>query len=596
MLKISEAIQALWSPFVNQICTGKPVYLTFHRELVTSAFQKAGWQGEDAVQALCDLASGFYEIGRSHVDLYDSATKPFGSGLSPAIIIAAQQVLAVEEMVRERGGYSENAYFPRLRRMIDPELEVTPSNPFSFLEFENVWQTIAREMIKLGGNHDRTVTFHFGETGINKARSFPLSQALLTQEDLLSICRRIKPSQILKVDRETLWNTVRRNRSFLRRRSQRLVEIFFFRDRIVDQLRAFAEKVTPDDLIEIEIEQDGETKFELRVFKDSSDWLTEEFRYTIYNPETSERREDFKLIERILTSDINRRGFLVLPLGGHGDFWTRRTEAMAVNPGDSVVVIGGAHESERARQILRASFQSGDIQIGLESTVPGNSRIEIKELRLPTTLSREILIKAGIFQESSERVSRYQWLGGICVDARSNKYLRDYLPTEIAFANVRMRINEVERVNGVRMDFRSLLQNIEEANSDMNLELQFRNGLTAKLGIGIRRAINQDKIAFVVNNDGNLSPIPRYVDGSIPVSSGYSLENDASVGSLSQRQLGCLIEELRAGKGIPISHSQCEQVAQRVMGSRCPESVKTAVVALLRRSPKLTTELISEIL
>lgn len=595
MLKVSEAIQALWLPFLEQIRTGKPVYLTFHRELVTSVFQKTGWQGEDAVHDLCDLASNFYVFSRSHVEISDSATKPFGSGLSPAIILAAQQVLAVEEMVRERGGYSENAYFPRLRRMIDPGLEVLPSNPFSFVEFENIWRTIAKEMIRLGGNEDRTVTFYFGETGINKARSFPLSQALLTQEDLLSICRRIPPPQILKVDREALWNTVRRNRSFLRRRSQRLLEIFFFRDRIVDQLRAFAEKVTPEDLIEIEIRQDEDTKFELRVFKDSSDWLTEEFRYTIYNPENAERREDFKLLERILASGLNRRGFLVMPLGGHGDYWTRRADVISVNPGESIVVIGGANETERALQILRASV-SGEIQTGLKSNLPGSANIGIAEFRLPTVFSREILIKAGSFQESSERVSRYHWIGGVCVDARGNKFLRGYLPTEIEFANGRAKISEVERVNGIRMSLQELLHNIQNTNSDMSVELQFRNGLSAKLGIGVRREINQDKIGYVVSNEGFVSPIPRYIDGSIPASTGYGLENEARVGSISQRLLGSLIEELKAGIGASINRSQCEQIIQRIENAKCPDALKTTLVSLLTRNPKLTKELLAEIL
>src|SRR5262249_40771872 len=162
------------------IAKGGPVYFTFSAELVRTLLSERGHATADPILEVCEAARQLYFIAGDDAVLREHALDVGAGGRSLAIILVCQQVLAVESMVRVPVGFSENAYFPRLRRLMSPLLAERSNNPFDFAEFEAIWRALGRDIRSVVGSADASITFRFGvESGVNKARAFPLSQALL---------------------------------------------------------------------------------------------------------------------------------------------------------------------------------------------------------------------------------------------------------------------------------------------------------------------------------------------------------------------------------------------------------------------------------
>ncbi len=150
---------ALWKAFGDDIASGDPVFFCFSRELLGEELGYLGLTSETLTNAVCEAARACFYVDGTHVWLQGGALSADASGFSLSIVLVCQQVLAVEEMVREGGSYSENAYFPRLRALMSPELAAHSANPFRFHEFERIWQTFAKEVRTISGSSDDTITF-----------------------------------------------------------------------------------------------------------------------------------------------------------------------------------------------------------------------------------------------------------------------------------------------------------------------------------------------------------------------------------------------------------------------------------------------------
>ena len=199
MIETPKIIELLWKPFIEEVKTGNPVYFCFHSEYLNKIFGQYGAAVSDPCQVIMDAANEFLVVENTDVYVEPEALRPIAQGFSAAIILVAQQILAAEEMVKDETGFSENAYFPRLRAMISPDLPEISMNPFSFDDFERIWRRFAKEIMSIEGSTQASVTFQFGvEEGVNKARYFPLSQALLSREDLLLLTHRIGKEKIAK--------------------------------------------------------------------------------------------------------------------------------------------------------------------------------------------------------------------------------------------------------------------------------------------------------------------------------------------------------------------------------------------------------------
>lgn len=182
MNDVSRLVDCLWSLFADEISSGEPVFFCFSQDALVEPFRNFRIEGGSPLEIVCAAARSCYEIDEDHAVLMPGALTAGVNGRSAAIVLVCQQVLAVEEMVNEGGRFSENAYFPRLRALMAKDLPALRMNPFEFDQFEVIWRTFAREIDRTAGATDATITFEFDTySGVNKARLFPISQALLSR-------------------------------------------------------------------------------------------------------------------------------------------------------------------------------------------------------------------------------------------------------------------------------------------------------------------------------------------------------------------------------------------------------------------------------
>lgn len=181
---------ALWAHYLPEVGRGSPFYLAADRQLIFSLFS-ANRFGSGGVE---DALRNFHTSCRSFI-VPDGAQPTIsretfenvgGHVISRSICLAVQQVLVVEQMLQDEQ-YSENAYFPRYRRILG--IDGGPqqhSNPLGTLSFQRIWSVLAQELRGAPGATQKTVTFSAGR-GPDVNRSLPLSQALFTTHDLLGI-------------------------------------------------------------------------------------------------------------------------------------------------------------------------------------------------------------------------------------------------------------------------------------------------------------------------------------------------------------------------------------------------------------------------
>jgi hypothetical protein len=144
--EIDKIADALWGLFRAEIGTGEPVFFCFSQETLKERLAASGIDGPSPLSTVCAAANACFDVEGHRVALKHGSLSPGAHGVSQAIVLVCQQILAVEEMARDSSQYSENAYFPRLRKLMGAGLMELSVNPFEFEEFEAIWRTFAREV------------------------------------------------------------------------------------------------------------------------------------------------------------------------------------------------------------------------------------------------------------------------------------------------------------------------------------------------------------------------------------------------------------------------------------------------------------------
>ena len=102
---------ALWAVFHDEIASGERVFFCFSQETLRGELAVVGLGAETPLVAVCAAARSCFHVEGDDVSLRPEALVPGATGISLAIVLVCQQVLAVEEMTRDGRAFSENAYF-----------------------------------------------------------------------------------------------------------------------------------------------------------------------------------------------------------------------------------------------------------------------------------------------------------------------------------------------------------------------------------------------------------------------------------------------------------------------------------------------------
>lgn len=589
MIDPRDLASALWGVFREDIESGEPVFFCFSREVVGSEFAALGLSSDSFTSAVCEAASTCFIVEGNRVSLREETFQPDPGGRSLAILLVCQQVLAVEEMVREGGLYTENAYFPRLRSLMSPNLATYSANPFLFHDFERIWQTFSKEIDACPGSSDDTVTFRFGSyTGIDKARLFPLSQALLNRSDLLEISRRCRKGALTSENVGVVWRELRGARAHLSSRGQRLLHQGPLYARVVDQVRNFVRReVTPSDASQKDVADRIGAQI-LCISLDSTDWNQEDYRAFLTSKVSGKRTEDAVALLAKFQAVMRDRPYVFCALGSFGDYWELSDGTVEVPPGHSILLVGNLVGLHRAAAVLDGLTPAVRLDEKRQRSLPGVSGTFVCPVDLPSDLRSGLSIRAGRIVGDGEPGLRtpYTWMGGICLDTRSRKYLRSALPHGIRFGSREFSVDEIVRVGDASVRWSGLRTIIAGLDADCSFDLRFPHGHSAKLAIGVRRFSEREHVGFSLDTStGLLSPLLEQLGDSEASVIGFCEFNCDAPRALPVATIAALLTDLKFGLGRPLTIEECGMVLRRVAASDVPEGVKGYFEARLLQAP-----------
>lgn len=580
---------ALWRVFREDIESGEPVFFCFSRDVIGSELADLGISSESFTSVVSEAASTCFFIDGNRVSLRRETFLPDPAGRSLAIVLVCQQILAVEEMVREGGLYTENAYFPRLRSLMSPNLAAYSANPFRFHDFERVWQTFAKEIEACPGSSDDTVTFRFGSyTGIDKARLFPLSQALLSRSDLLEISRRCRKGALTSENVAIVWRELRGARVHLSSRGQRLVHQGPLYERIVDQVRNFARREASEAGASQSSDTDRIGTQMLCISLESTDWNQEDYRAFLTSKDTGKRTEDSRALLAKVQAVLWDRPYVFCVLGSFGDYWEYSEGTVEVLPGQSMLLVSNSTGIHRAAAVLDGLIPAIILDTAQQKSLPGVSGIFVCPVNLPMGLQSGLSIRSGRIVGDGETGVRstYTWLGGICLDIRSRKYLRSALPHGIRFGSREFSVEEIVRVGDASVRWSGLRTIIDKLDEDRSFDLRFPDGHSAKLAIGVRRFSEREHVGFPLDiSTGLLSPVLEQLGDSEASVVGFRELNCDSPKALSVATIAALLTDLRLGLGRPLTIEERDLILRRVAASDVPEGVRGYFETRLLQAP-----------
>jgi hypothetical protein len=583
MDSIDRLIQALWNLYVPDIASGQPVYFCFCQDSVREALKQAGIASDSPLNVICDAATRCFDITARHVILREDALSGRADGRSMAIVLVCQQVLAVETMVDD-GRVSRNAYFPRLRELMSGELRRDRQCPLSTEDFVQIWRTFQREIKRCEGCTAETVTFQFGRyKGSNKARGFPFSQALLSRADLMSLQRRGRRDKLLSRRKDEAWRELRGANRYLSRRAQKLISEGSLHEEILDQVRQFLER-TPVPAAQAARRAEAHL-LQLGIGIEPDYIFNEQFFAFLQRKGTSTPIEDddaaiHAKLEDILPAD----GYVFCPPSETDDYWLFEEREVTVTAGRSFVVVARGFGIQRARAILDGVNPSLDVPEERWRTLGLSDDIRACRIELPQTSSLEITLRAGRIAQSRSSVSTayaFTWLGGICVDLRARKYLREALPEAVRFGPARFAISDVVGVGGQSIGWSGLKQRLDRLETDATLDLCYPNGNVARLSIAVMPRSMPARVGFLIESDGTVGTRLQPINDGAHALIGYS-ETAARSRPLSVAELGQLVRELRIRKKSPHSEDERRALVDRVEVSGVPSILKSLIMKHLK--------------
>jgi hypothetical protein len=324
----------------------------------------------------------------------------------------------------------------------------------------------------------------------------------------------------------------------------------------------------------------------LAICLDVADWFNEEYAAFLIVKGSAQRIEDDKRVIEKLGALLADRGYVFCVLGEFGDYWTFRDGVVDVGPGDSLLLVGTVLGIQRGRAVLDGLSPAVSI---VESRVrPLGSALNVRvcPLTLPAKLEGVVNVRSGrLLREdpTAAVTTNYEWLGGICLDERLRKYLRQSLPYGVRFGKQEFRIDQLNRVNQLVMSLEAFERAVQRLNADATFEVRFPNGCLARLSVGVEPRAAPESLGFLVDQKGYLSPTLEPIGESDSSVIGFSGPRSGIRRSVSTRALANLIRDLANRQGRRVTDTENQAVWGQVYGSSAPEAVKRLVKVLLGR-------------
>lgn len=585
MDEAGRIVGALWSLYMPEIASGHAVYFCFSQDSVREALKEIGIVSDSPIKVICDAARQCFDISTRQATLRKDALVRRAEGRSMAIVLVCQQVLAVETMIDD-GRVSRNAYFPRLRELMSSQLPRDRQCPLSAEEFVQIWRTFQQEIESCEGCTDATVTFQFERyTGSNKTRGFPFSQALLSRADLLELQQHARRDRLVSRRGDEAWREVRAANRYLSRRAQKLVSEGSLHEEILEQVRQFLERSPTSSA---NAPRRSETKtFQLGIGIDPDDLLSERFFAFVQRKGSSTPIHDEAVVRDKLTDLLPGGGYTFCPPSDTDEYWVVQDRDVKVSAGRSFVIVARGFGMQHARAVLDGLIPPLPVPEECCRALGQSADIRVCRVELPQGSNLEITFRGGRIGESRNSVSTvsiYEWLGGVCVDLRARKYLREALPDAVRFGPIQFAISDLVGVGDRDTSWRELKKRLDALQTDATLDLSYPNGSIARLSIATMPRSAPVRAGFLINLDGTIAPQLQLLDEGAHAVVGYS-ELAPGVRPASMAELAALVRDMRDRKRNQYSADEHQALCSRVQASRAPSVLKGLILEFLMSGP-----------
>ena len=530
-INMQNLVKTLWTPFLGEIQSHRPVVFCYHKDLVVQLFQESKINFGDAFGFINEAVRQLVVVESDMVLLKPEALLPVWNDISSSIILVCQQILTVEEMSKDHFGFSEHAYFPRLRSVISDELVQLSQNPFSFDDFEDIWRRFKDDIILLGGSSS-SVTFRFGESyGRDKARAFPLSQALLSSSDVHTLIRSIGKEALRRAERQTISRMLYTNKTTVSRRGQRLLSLPWLKESLIDQVSAHLQDEIKEMAQSSQYKSASSERYDIFIFKDNIDIYTSAFTAVPFSEGRKFEIEHAIFCEKI-RSRLRSKGFFFLPRTDVGDAWMISDGRVWVNNGDDLLILGLPSQIDNALDIVEKMLKC-KLEIKSKTYLNEVSGLSLIELGTISDAKESILIQGGLILVTTEEEmdENYYWVGGLPIQRSNGRYHHEYPPTHLFLRGETIELIGSVEINECVNSFEQFFESLKTLVGQETFRVKIRDFQEVKMQIAGQPEEPGELVGY--HFDGTLGLVPTTLGKAYPCLQGFSIfnriENDQRV-------------------------------------------------------------------
>lgn len=461
-----KVAERLWEVFIPSIRSGYQVYFCFSRDLIR--VKLGDLFDEDPVNGFFQLVSEFFEVEGDRCRLDKRVFETHFDFKSLTILVVAQQILVVEDMVNE-DGITEDAYFPRLRKRISENLSESASLPLLQEDFLNVWNVFRSEILRAGAR-ETSITFYSG-LGSNKHRSYPISQALFSTHDLITLTSKIpREFHISKLTDESVFEIVKKSRNGLSARGRRVLGVSWLRHRAINQIRSFFNtcRIISKEGEIVQTQPFKLDEIELRVYNEI---LEDTFDLNGIHKK-SLQLADTNQVLNYLRNKLEKGPAIFLSLEPiQKGYWSDASSEVEVCGNESLIIVSSDRNIVTLKVTLERYWPKSS---SILSKIDLGSACTAYEFRVPFAPVIPLVIRNGLLSEKSSAGS-YIWGGGICVDERSNTFILGYPPESLILDGLLVKNTVEVKVGDMKVSLSHFLSEIKSLKKDHSFLLNIGN-------------------------------------------------------------------------------------------------------------------------
>ncbi len=174
-----------------------------------------------------------------------------------------------------------------------------------------------------------------------------------------------------------------------------------------------------------------------------------------------------------------------------------------------------------------------------------------------------------------------------------------YSPTcqrAFALAHHEFGVESILRVSGTRMQWSTFVNAIGGLESDAQYDLVFPDRWEARLSVAIRKESSLERMGFLFDSKGRLSPTLERLEPTVPAIVGFACPPQRIERPAELRVVANLLRDLQNRTGRRLTEKEQRVTLNRVNSSAAPAAVKRLVELLIERQPFARDDVLRELL